>query len=191
MPVESSALSVWEREVVTRLVAHDHEALAELYDHYGTFVYGLATRVSRDTYAAEDVTQEVFLRVWQRPELFDPERGSMRAWLATLAHARAVAWVRRQVANRRRESRARPVGADASVEETAMAAIMAERARAAVAALPAGQRRAIELAYFGGLSYRQVASAVGVPEGTAKSRMRLGLCRIANSLQSHVLEPEF
>jgi RNA polymerase sigma-70 factor (ECF subfamily) len=191
MPAVSSALSVWERQVVKRIVAHDHDALAELYDHYGRFVYGLATRVSRDTCAAEDVTQEVFLRVWQRPELFDPDRGSMRSWLAMLAHARAVAWVRRQVANRRRESRARPPDAVAGVEEAAMAAILAERARAAVAALPTEQRRAIELAYFGGLSYRQVAQVVGVPEGTAKSRLRLGLCRIADSLQSQVLEPEF
>jgi RNA polymerase sigma-70 factor (ECF subfamily) len=190
MSVEASALSMWERQVARRLVDRDDRALAELYDHYAPFVMRLAARVSRDSHGAEDVTQDVFLRVWQRPELFDPDRGSMRAWLATLTHGGAIAWVRRQVAARRRESRAPSLGPDEGVEELVLAMLLSERAREAVAALPPHQRRVIELAYFEGCSYRETANVVGVPEGTAKSRLRLGLHRVAESLRSEALERE-
>jgi RNA polymerase sigma-70 factor (ECF subfamily) len=177
--------SDWERDARERLVAGDSVALAEIYDQYASFVYGLALRVIGDARAAEDVSQDVFVGLWERPAVFDPERGSLRTWLGTLAHRRAVDYVRREEARRRRAERdaARAVSAP-DVDELATALVAAERVRAALDRLPAEQRRAIELAYFGGRTYRQVAEVLGIPEGTAKSRLRLGLRRIAEALEA-------
>jgi RNA polymerase sigma factor (sigma-70 family) len=177
--------SDWERDVRERLVGNDDAALAEIYDQYSSFVYGLALRVVGDARAAEDVSQDVFVGLWERPAAFDPDRGSLRTWLGTLAHRRAVDYVRREEARRRRAERdaARAVSAP-DVEELATAMVAAERVRAALDLLPSDQRRAIQLAYFGGKTYRQVAEVLGIPEGTAKSRLRLGLRRIADALEA-------
>jgi RNA polymerase sigma-70 factor (ECF subfamily) len=145
-------------------------------------VYNLARRVSRDGAGAEDVTQEVFLQLWKEPNRFDPDLGSLRAWLGTVTHRTAVAWVRRQVAARRREERAATVAVVDDVESTAVVRVLAARARAAIATLPHPQRRVIELAYLHGLTFRQVAEHLGLPEGTAKSRLRLGLMRLQQQL---------
>jgi RNA polymerase sigma factor (sigma-70 family) len=118
--------------------------------------------------------------------VFDPERGSLRTWLGTLAHRRAVDYVRREEARRRRSVRDAACRVTVpDVEELATALVTAERVRAALGVLPPEQREAIELAYFGGRTYREVADELGIPEGTAKSRLRLGLRRVAA-----VLEPE-
>ncbi len=179
-----TAATDWEVDVQRRLVAGDQAALGECYDQFSSFVFGLARRVIGDRRAAEDVTQDVFLHLWERAEAFDPGRGGLRTWLGTLAHRRAVDHVRREEARRRRNDR---FGNQASVapdvEEMAVAIVTAERVREALATLPAEQRDAITLAYFGGKTYREVAVELGIPEGTAKSRMRLGLARIADVLE--------
>ena len=181
--------SAWEQVVRTRLVDRDETALAELYDQFGSFVFGLAARVIGDRRAAEDVTQDVFLFVWEHPEAFDPERGRLRTFLGTLAHRRAVDHVRREEARRRRGQRDAAMQVSVpDVDEMAMALVAAERVRAEVERLPVEQREAIELAYFGGRTYRQVAEELGIPEGTAKSRLRLGLRRIADALESNGIE---
>jgi RNA polymerase sigma factor (sigma-70 family) len=175
--------SQWERTTRDRLVAGEEAALNEIYDQFASFVYGLALRVIGDARAAEDVAQDVFVSVWERPGAFDPDRGSLRTWLGTLAHRRAVDHVRREEARRRRAIKeASRSETTPDVEEMAMALVTAERVRAALATLPDDQRRAIQLAYFGGKTYRQVATMLGIPEGTAKSRLRLGLRRIADVL---------
>ncbi len=177
--------SEWERGVRDRMVGGDDAALTDVYDQYSSFVYGLAARVIGDHRAAEDVTQDVFVSIWERPESFDPSRGSLRTWLGTLAHRRAVDYVRREEARRRRSQReaARSVSAP-DVDEMAMALVTAEKVREALEVLPPEQRDAIQLAYFGGKTYREVGLALEIPEGTAKSRLRLGLRRIADVLQS-------
>jgi RNA polymerase sigma-70 factor (ECF subfamily) len=179
----------WELSVRKRLASGDEGALGEVYDQFASFVYGLALRVIGDPRAAEDVSQDVFVTVWERPEAFDPERGSLRTWLGTLAHRRAVDYVRREEARRRRTERdaARRVSVP-DVEEVAVALVTAERVREALELLPEEQRQAIQLAYFGGKTYRQVAEVLGIPEGTAKSRLRLGLRRIADALEAQGLE---
>jgi RNA polymerase sigma factor (sigma-70 family) len=175
--------SQWEHTTRDRLMAGEEVALNEIYDQFASFVYGLALRVIGDARAAEDVAQDVFVCIWERPDAFDPDRGSLRTWLGTLAHRRAVDHVRREEARRRRAIReASRSETTPDVEEMAMALVTAERVRAALATLPDDQRRAIQLAYFGGKTYRQVAEVLGIPEGTAKSRLRLGLRRIADAL---------
>ena len=180
--------SQWERTTRDRLIAGDEGALNEIYDQFSSFVYGLALRVIGDARAAEDVSQDVFVSVWERPDAFDPHRGSLRTWLGTLAHRRAVDHVRREEARRRRaiKDAARPVSTP-DVEEMALALVTAERVRSALDTLPDEQRRAIQLAYFGGKTYRQVAEVLGIPEGTAKSRLRLGLRRIADVLETETV----
>jgi len=145
-------------------------------------------RVIGDARAAEDVSQDVFVTFWERPDAFDPDRGSLRTWLGTLAHRRAVDHVRREEARRRRaiKDAARPATTP-DVEEMAIALVTAERVRSALDTLPDDQRRAIHLAYFGGKTYRQVAEVLGIPEGTAKSRLRLGLRRIAGVLETETV----
>jgi RNA polymerase sigma-70 factor (ECF subfamily) len=187
---DQRARSAWERAVRARLADGDDAALGEVYDQYSSFVFGLAQRVIGDARAAEDVSQDVFLHVWEHPDAFDPERGSLRTWLGTLTHRRAVDYVRREEARRRRaerDARRRPTHIP-DVEEMATALVQAERVRAALDQLPDDQRRCIYLAYFGGKTYRQVAEVLGIPEGTAKSRLRLGLRRIADALEHEGLE---
>ena len=187
--VESQQASCrqWDKELHDRLVAGDEAALGELYDQFSAMVYGLAARVTRDWSAAEDVTQDVFVQLWEHPEAFDPARGSMRAWLGTIAHRRAVDFVRRAEVRRRYAGDAVPQRPETPVpnpEEMAVAGAVAKSVQAAVDDLPPTQRQAILLAYFDGKTYRQVAETLGIPEGTAKSRLWVGLRSLAVRLQA-------
>lgn len=185
-PVVERGVTSGDRVLAARLTAGDRNALAEAYDQYAGLVFGLARRVSGDTAAAQDITQSVFARLWEQPGAFDPERGTLRSFLGVVTHRRAVDWLRSEVAARRRIERSAVVDDSAvpDVAEAATAVLVAERVRTAVAELPGDQREAIELAYFGGLTYRGVASALGIPEGTAKSRLRLALLRLAQILRA-------
>jgi RNA polymerase sigma-70 factor (ECF subfamily) len=174
--------------LVARIVAGDETALGRVFDRYGGLVFGLARRVTRSAAAAEEITQEVFVAFWEHPDRFDATRGSLRAYLGSIAHRRAVDVVRRETRRTAREDR---VAADPAAPERVVATDAADRAvaddaaarvRAAVAELPADQRRAIELAYFDGFTFREVAARLGIPEGTAKSRLRLALAKLANLL---------
>jgi RNA polymerase sigma factor (sigma-70 family) len=185
MPMVDTGSGAWELAIRDRLIARDESVMSDLYDQFGSYVFGLAARVIGDRHAAEDVTQDVFLSIWERPEAFVPSRGRLRTFLGTLAHRRAVDVVRREEARRRRAARDAATGVPIpDVGELAMAIVAAEQVRAEVDRLPREQREAIELAYFGGRTYRQVAEELGIPEGTAKSRMRLGLQRIAQALEA-------
>jgi RNA polymerase sigma-70 factor (ECF subfamily) len=172
-----------DRLLHQRVVGGDEAALGEIYDRLASLIFGLSLRVTRDRVIAEDITQEVFLVFWERPLAYDPERGTLRAWLATIAHRRAVDHVR--VEERRRVSVLGPRLFEREpdrLEDTVLAADEAQRVRQAVEALPGGLREVVELAYFGGRTYRQVGEELGVPEGTAKSRIRLALRRLADAL---------
>ncbi|WP_061292019.1 sigma-70 family RNA polymerase sigma factor [Herbidospora cretacea] len=165
-----------------RVVSGDESALGELYDCFSALLHGLALRVTRDRVAAEDITQEVFATYWERPLGFDPGRGSLRTWLATIAHRRAVDHVRSEERRRVGALGPRLFERPADLEEGVVAADEIVRVREAVRALPDGLRQVIELAYYGGRTYREVAVEIGVPEGTAKSRLRLALRRLADAL---------
>ncbi|XVU28428.1 sigma-70 family RNA polymerase sigma factor [Actinoplanes sp. CA-054009] len=178
-----------------RLVYGDETALIDLHERFSSLVYTIAVRVTRDSAAAEDVTQEVFLAVWQRPHAFEPAKGSLRGWLAMMAHRRAVDLVRREEAHRRTSSAVRLYDATFSrgdpVGEQVSDADAAARLTEALKALPERLCRAITLAYLEGHTYREVAVVLGVPEGTAKSQLREGLRRLAKALrETHTGEVE-
>lgn len=165
-----------DRDLVAAIARRDEDALRELYRRYGGLCFGLARRVASDQTLAEDVVQEVFTTVWQRAEDFVEERGSVRAWLLTQAHHRAVDVVRRETSSRRRnvaltlpdperEERA----PDAVVEEEWIALRRAQ-VREAITGLSVEQREVLELAYFGGLTQREIADRIDIPLGTVKSR---------------------
>lgn len=177
--------SPWELNVRARLIEGDPSALGDVFDQFSSLVYGLALRVIGDPRAAEDVSQDVFVWLWERPEAFDPSRGSLRSWIGTITHRRAVDHVRREAARRRRNEReASQAVAVPDVGELATALVTAERVRSALDGLPDAQRKAIDLAYFEGQTYREVGETLGIPEGTAKSRLRLALRKIASILEA-------
>ncbi|MEY3019154.1 MAG: hypothetical protein RLZZ272_138 [Actinomycetota bacterium] len=163
----------------------DEGAFSELYGRVGPVVLGAARRVLRDPAMAEEVAQEVLLEVWRKASGFDPERGSATGWIGTMARRRAVDRVRSEQSARDRDHRvavrdgARPFDEVAEEVETRLEH---DRVRRAIAGLSQVQREAIELAYFRGHTYREVARLLDVPEGTAKSRLRDGLERLRTEL---------
>jgi len=164
----------------------DQLAMKELYRRHGPAVYNLARRVLVDADRAEEVVQEVFLRLWNEPGRFDANRGALRSFLYRQAHSRAVERVRSEEARRRREERhdREQVRPDYDVEIEAWELIRSELVKDALAALVETERQVITLAYFGGHTYREVAVILDLPEGTVKSRIRLGMNKLADQLEA-------
>jgi RNA polymerase sigma-70 factor (ECF subfamily) len=165
---------------------YEQSALAEAYRRHAGAVYGLAIRLLRATEVAEDIVQEIFLRFWNDPTRFDPERGGLRSYLLAETHGRAVDMLRADLARRGREDRDARRTADAGYDIAHQVVDLAtsEDVRRSMAALSDDERRAIELAYFGGYTYREVARQLDQPEGTVKSRIRSGLRRLRRELVS-------
>ena len=183
-------------DLAARLRERDPEALAELYRTLGGRAFGLAYRVVSDATAAEDVVQEAFVAVWTQAERIDPARGRVESLLMTIVHRRATDYVRRR-SRRLRYERADEAGYAAStiVDEAAAALLEAvadapdrERVHASLRTLSTEQREAIQLAYFGGLSHREIAEVTGIPLGTVKSRLRLAMAHLRS--QFGVATPE-
>jgi RNA polymerase sigma-70 factor, ECF subfamily len=178
-------ISSWsDPALVVAIGRFREEALAEIHRRHGGAVYRLARRVVGADALADEVSQEVFVDLWRRPETFDPERGSLRTFLVARAHHRAVDVVRSEAARRareEREARQAPTVSD-DVEVHARRSATAEELGAAVASLPVEERRAIEMAYLDGHTYREVARLLDQPEGTVKSRIRTGLRHLRESL---------
>ncbi len=190
-PPENVGEDLSDAALVVAIGRWQPQALAEVYRRHAGAVYALASRVLRDSSLAEEIVQEVFLRLWARPETFDPERGRLRSFLLAQAHGRAVDAVRADVSRRRREehSGSEPPPGDADVDDQVWNAAVAGQIRTVMAALPEKQRKALELAYFGGHTCREVAIALGEPEGTVKSRIRAGLRRMRAELNSAGIDP--
>ena len=174
------------------IVDRDEQALAEAYRRHGDGCFALARRVLFDRALAEEVVQEIFVRLWNRPERYEPDRGSMRSFLIAQAHGRSVDLLRAETARRRREEREarQRISDPIDLEREVVSLNEAEAVRAALASLPDAERAAIELAYFGGHTYREVATLLDQPEGTVKSRIRAGMLRLRAALiETGITEP--
>lgn len=172
--------------LLARVRAGDEVALGEIYDLHAGLVYGLARRVTRDEHLAQDITQEVFTYLWELPDRVDLARGSVRSYLAVVAHRRAVDEVRRSERRCRTETASAVAehadGPEPEVVDAAAVAWSKSRLADVLAQLPEEQRAAVSLAYYDGQTYAQVAQTLGIPEGTAKSRLRLALARLRTLL---------
>jgi RNA polymerase sigma-70 factor (ECF subfamily) len=170
--------------LVVAISRYRQEALAEAYRRHAGAVYALSKRLLLDATLAEEIVQEVFLRLWNDPERFDPERGSLRSFLLAQCHGRSIDLLRAESSRRLREERdvRRTAEAGYDLEREVLDMSVAERVKEALADLPAGEREAIVLAYFGGHTYREVAEMLDQPEGTVKSRIRSGLKRLQGEL---------
>ena len=177
-----------EAELVERLMARDDSALREVIAAYGGAVHGMARRVVAEPSLAEEVAQDAFLALWRRPGAFDPSRGNLRSFLLGVARNKAVDLVRREESRRRARdalvAEVRPASTEASGHEPMSEIDTREGIKKALAVLSPAQREAIVLAYFGGRTYREVAEELGIPEGTAKTRMRDGLTRLRELLST-------
>jgi RNA polymerase sigma-70 factor, ECF subfamily len=178
--------------LMERIRAGDDRALAAIYDLHAGLVYGLARRVARDEQLARDVTQDVFTHLWEMPGRVDLTRGSLRTYLAMLAHRRAVDEVRRRESRVRAETAAAVPepedGPETRVVDAATRTWRKKHLTALLDMLSAEQRAAVQLAYYDGLTYVQVAKALGIPEGTAKTRLRAALARLRTLLTDEARE---
>ncbi len=186
-PAPGAAAPPASSERLLALVAKgDRDAFVILYDRVSARLYGLVRRVLRDPAQSEEVAQEVMLEVWRTATRFDAERGSASAWIMTMAHRRAVDRVRSEQAARDRDDRAglrdNATGAFDVVAEEVEVRLEHEQVRAALGQLTSLQREAVELAYYGGYTYREVAELLDAPLGTVKTRLRDGLIRLRDAL---------
>jgi len=178
-----SKLSHLSDEALLALASrNDEAALGELYDRYGRVAYGLALRVLRDRALAEDAVQEAFLAVWRSAGTFLAEQGKPSTWILTLVHRRAVDLVRREERRRAEplDELAQPTGE--ATDEEAWLRAQRQVVQEALRKLPAEQREALELAYYGGFTQSELAERLGQPLGTIKSRMFTGLKRLRELL---------
>jgi len=172
--------------LLTRVAAGDRGAFAELYDLVSPRMFALIVRVVVDRAQSEEVLQDVFLEVWESASRFAPNRGQAKSWLFTIAHRRAVDRVRSAQSATNRDLRVGLRDQEAGSEDPADQVELAIESRlvaAAMAALPAAQREALELAYYGGLSQSEIAAATGTALGTVKTRIRDGLNRLRGELR--------
>ncbi len=190
------ALSTNEQDdavLVERLASGDVEVIGTLYDRYGRLIYTLALRIVHETGVAEEITQEVFVRLWRAAASFHRERGTVHSWLLRITHNLALNEVRRQ--------QSRPISADTFdwvtdgeqlpdeqlENDPQQMVVLRERSamiQSALRQLPEPQRQVIELAFYGGLSQAEIAAALGFPIGTVKSRIRLGMFRLREVLST-------
>jgi RNA polymerase sigma factor (sigma-70 family) len=168
-----------DRALVARVSEGDGRALEALYDRYGRACYGLARRILADEQFAQDCVQEVFLTVWRDASRFDPSRGGFSTWLLSMTHHKAVDGVRREENLRKRRTTADALEhreSDApAVHDAVWSSMRSARVRDALQTLPAAQREALTLAYFGGYTQREIAGLTEAPLGTVKSRMLTGM----------------
>jgi len=176
-----------DEDLLAALVARDASALEELYARYGRLAFALAVHITLAPEIAEEVVQEAFLAVWRGAGSYQAGRSSVRTWLLSITHHRAIDAVRRRAARVQQA----PLEEAMAIGDPSVADVWAEVARSldaaqlrrALGALPAEQRESIELAYFQGLTYPEIAERMNVPLGTVKSRLRLGLARLRALLQ--------
>jgi len=168
-----------------RIRSGDRDALGEVYDRHASAAMAVALRIVADREGAEDLVHDAFVAIWQKIDRFDPARGSLRSWIVTIVRNRAIdrlRGTRPSIEIGEADERALLRSGPNPTWESAMARLGSIQLRAALDELPTEQRQAIELAYFGGRTYREIATLTGVPLGTANGRLRLALARLRDRL---------
>jgi RNA polymerase sigma-70 factor, ECF subfamily len=193
MPTHPAGVHSPDSALVSRAAAGDERALGELYDRYGGLAFSLASAIVGEHADAEEVVADAFAQMWRSASAFDPSRGSVAAWVATIARTRALDLVRSRKRRARVLEEAAVVTDEGetfvlapSTESTDRAAELTETSaivRRSLADLPAPQRKVIELAYFGGLSQSEIATQLSEPLGTVKTRMRAGMEKLRQALR--------
>lgn len=185
-PSSDAAMTPDLAALITRSARGDEQAFAALYDATAARVFGLVVRVVRDRAQSEEVTQEAYLDIWRHCTRFDPQAGSALSWMLTIAHRKAVDRVRSAQASKAREVtyevRSAEREHDSTLEQVEVR-LDQQRVRRALDGLTETQRGAVELAYFGGHTHTEVAALLGIPLGTAKTRIRDGLIRLRDTLE--------
>jgi RNA polymerase sigma-70 factor (ECF subfamily) len=185
-----SSISEADRALIARIEGRDADALAELYDRYSSRLMGLAQRILGDTGEAEEVLQELFLWVWRSAASFDAARGSVIAWLLVATRSRSIDRVRSRRPAARAGLRSVETVPDAAgpqdVEADSAGKQWERVCRSAISELPDDQRRALELAYFEGLTHQEISEKTGTPLGTVKTRVRLGLMKLRDRVRPYL-----
>ncbi|WP_083441140.1 sigma-70 family RNA polymerase sigma factor [Nitriliruptor alkaliphilus] len=177
--------AITDEDLLLRVARGDQTAFGSLFDRFSGLVFGVVKRMLRDPSQSEEVAQEVLVEVWRTATRFDPDRGSAQTWILTMAHRRAIDRVRSEQASRDRTDRIGQrdqVRAFDEVAEEVELRFEHEQVRGALSALTDLQREAVELAYYGGYTYREVAELLDTPLGTIKTRMRDGLIRLRDAM---------
>lgn len=180
-----------DEALLDAITAHDDRALAALYDRYGGLAFALAYRILGDRGAAEDVVQDAFLSVWRRAGSFQTGRGSVRTWLFSIVHHRAIDRLRGTAGRARQDAPLDEVDRVVSAEDPwreVSTTLQREILKRGLATLPDAQRETIELAYFGGYTQNEIAQRMAVPLGTVKGRMRIGLQKLRGVLMGAGVE---
>jgi RNA polymerase sigma-70 factor (ECF subfamily) len=172
--------AVTDAALIARVRSRDANAMAAIYDRYSSIVYSVALRVLGETSAAEDVMQEIFMQLWRKPQLFNSSRGSMGAWLAVIARNRAIDALRR----RKPETVMEDVVLASAVDlvNTTERNVIVAKVRQIISGMPSEQQRALQMAFFEGLTHSEIAERTGEPLGTIKTRIRSGLIHIRKGL---------
>src|SRR4051795_7443826 len=186
-PRQTDHRRLGDEDLMALVRSGDSVAFEVVYERHGRVAYSLAHRMCGRNQAAEDVVQEAFLSAWRRAEAYDPARGSLRTWLLGIVHHRAVDALRRsgQDVRRRVDSPVEEfeIEADVRVDAEVIQRDRARFVRGALDELPEEQMKVIELAYFGGFTHTEIADMLGLPVGTVKGRMRLGLSKLRDSFE--------
>jgi RNA polymerase sigma-70 factor (ECF subfamily) len=159
--------------LITCIRAGDQSAMADLYDRYSGVVYGVALRVLASTTGAEDVVQEVFLQLWRNPQAFNADRGRLAPWLAVIARNRAIDLLRKRAPDD--DINEMPISTGVDMEDESSQRLAVEKVRSVLVQLPQDQRKALEMAFFEGMTHTEIAGKTGEPLGTVKTRIRTGL----------------
>ena len=181
--------------LIGRIVQSESEALSQLYDRYSRLVFSIAYSLVGDYSTTEEITQDVFVRVWERAGQYKPDQGKVSTWLISIARHRAIDMLRRQGA--RAEDRSVSWGeatidgmpSEDDPEEAAELSMQRQRVQAAIAQLPEDQKKALALAYFNGYTHRQIAEALDEPLGTVKTRIRLAMQKLRQLLSDEEVAP--
>lgn len=183
------ALDLTDERLMEMVQHQDPEALAHLHDRYGSILKALIMRVIHNDAESDDMLQEIFVEIWNRAASYDPSKGKPLGWMVTLSRRRAIDRLRKRQSYSRMEERLleetkhEPQESSGQLEEDVAHAEMREHLTRALATLPIAQKQAVELAYYSGMSQREIAAHTGIPLGTIKTRLELGMRKLSDALK--------